>query len=211
MQPGWTLVNPAQQQALPVSSHFIMNIFQKLFGRKRKGASTNGNHSTASPDTIKTIEDNTEKLWKFIEETMVYYNSISCQCAFPRYRQIVSLDCVDYKKSFYSSETQGFIQHSRPYFNMIEGDNKQEDNSQFWTCKKCGSVYDYAYSGFSIYVNRGYLKIKEHKILDIGAEPLNPTPFFVGLFGHSYPDRALFKQVDFDTFSSYVRQTKNGY
>ena len=165
----------------------------------------------ASTDAIKTIEDNTEKLWKLIEEIMTYYNSISCQCAFPRYRQIVSLNCSDYQKSFYSSETQGFLQHSRLYFDIIEGDNKQEDNSQIWTCKKCRSVYDYAYSGFSIYVNRGYLKINEHKTIDIGAEPQTPMPFVVGLFGHSYPDRDLFKQVDLDAFSSYMRETKNGY
>ena len=77
----------------------------------------------ASENTIKTIEDNTVKLWKLIEETMAYYISISCQCAFSRYRQIISLDCSDYEKSFYSSETEGFLQHSRPYFNMTEGSN----------------------------------------------------------------------------------------
>ena len=163
----------------------------------------------ALENTIKTIEDNTEKLWKLIEETMAYFNSISCQCAFPRYRQIISLDCSDYEKSFYCSETEGFLQHSRPYFNMTEGSNKLEDNSQIWTCKKCGSAYDYARSDFSIYVSRGHLKIKEHKISDFGEAPQKSIPFVVGLFGHSYPDRKLFKQVDLDTFSSYMKATKH--
>ena len=186
-----------------------MNILQKIFGYKPTDSKSN--HTAASADTIKTIGDNTEKLWKLIGETMSYYNSISCQCAFPRYRQIVNLDCVDYGKSFYSSETQGFIQHSRRYFLMTEGGNKQEDNSQIWTCKKCGSRYDYAYSGFSIHVNRGFLKLIDHKTVDIGADPQTSIPFFVGLFGHSYPERNLFKEVDLEIFSTYIRKTKNGY
>jgi hypothetical protein len=183
-----------------------MSIIQKLFGCKSPDDMPK--QTMASAERIKTIQEATEKLWKLIEETMAYYNSTSCPCAFPRYRQIVSIDCVDYKQSFYSSETEGFLQHSQPYFDMTEGNKKNEDNSQIWTCKKCGSVYDYAYSGFSIYVNRGYLKIKEHKTADIGAEPQTPIRFVVGLFGHSYPARELFKQVDLYSFGEYMRESK---
>lgn len=85
----------------------------------------------------------------------------------PRYKQIVSLECREFRKSFYSSETQVFLQRSYRYFDMTEGGNKDEDNSQVWACKKCGCVYDYTYSGFSINVNRGYLKIKKHKAVNI--------------------------------------------
>ncbi|ULQ57132.1 hypothetical protein KJS94_02835 [Flavihumibacter rivuli] len=187
----------------------MMNILHKMFGHKP--TITKQTQRTASVETLPTIQDNAEKLWKCIEEIITFYNDISCQCAFPRYRQIISLDCVEYGKSFYSSETQGFIQLSRPYFDITEGYNKEEDNSQIWTCKKCGSTYDYAYSGFSIYVNRGYLKIKEHKSPDIGAPTQSKIPFYVGLFGHSYPERALFKEVDLGTFRSYMLETITGY
>lgn len=152
------------------------------------------------------IQINTKLLWKLIEETLEYYNSISCPCAFPRYRQYVGIDCIDYHGSFYMSETEGFIHHSAKYFNIKDipaVDN--ENTSRIWECRKCKTKFLFGWSDFSIAVNRSYLKLTDHKVEDIGSKPGLPTPFFVGLFGHKYPNKELFQQLAFDHFRDYLR------
>ncbi len=47
----------------------------------------------------------------------------------------------------------------------------KEAYNELWCCNKCGSLYDYGWSDFSIHVNRAFLKIKELKTTDAGAAP----------------------------------------
>lgn len=107
------------------------------------------------------------------------------------------------------SETEGFIQFSGDCFDGKVVDKGDECYKAIYTCKTCGSTYISAWSDFSIRVSRTYLKPTELKAKQIGADPEQPIPFFVGLFGHSYPDRAEFKHVDFDTFKNYIQALKN--
>lgn len=164
------------------------------------------------PNNLSTeneIQKNTELLWRMINETLQYYNSVSCQCAFPRYRQYISIDCSDYHGSFYMSETEGFIHHSSKYFQIqdIPATNN-ECTSQLWECKKCKSQFLLGWSDFSIVVNRTYLKPVELKADIVGAEAIHPIPFVVGLFGHKYPNKDLFHAVDIDFLREYLRAPK---
>ena len=186
-----------------------MNILQKIFGGKT--SSIQPIQTQVSQDEIKSLEEDTTKLWNLIEETLIYYDSISCQCAFPRFRQYTSVDLSDYHATFYMSETEGFIHHCRPYFNVQKVDKGQECSRAIYTCKKCNSTYDLAWSDFSIRVNRSFLKLKKLKVIEVGAKEKTPIPFFIGLFGHSLPDPKLFERVDYETFKSYIRETKNGH
>jgi hypothetical protein len=70
-----------------------MSFFKKLFGSSAAPA-----QATISREANeKRIRENTDQLWKFIEELLVDFNNQSCQCAFPRFRQIVGIDCVDHQ------------------------------------------------------------------------------------------------------------------
>jgi len=189
--------------------NFMMNIFKKLFGSPAVLAQTKtAKQEQARQDNIKRINDNTDKLWKFIEEALLFYNEKSCQCAFPRFRQIVSIDCVDTRSSFYASETEGFISIGKKYFTSIKLDSGPEAQNELWTCNKCGSVYAFGWADFSIEVNRTFLKIQELKTTDIGAEPTLPIPLFVGIFGHKFPGKDQLIPVDFETFKNYITALK---
>ncbi len=161
-----------------------------------------------SPDAVQQIQDNANKLWKLLEETLSYYDSVACACAFPRFHQYVRIDCVDYGASFYMSETEGFIYHAQKYFDVQPLGKGGEVNNAIYTCKKCKSTYDYGWADFSIHVNRTVLKLQELKTETIGAEAKTPIPFVVGLFGHKYPERSLFDMVSLEVFSTYIRELK---
>ena len=182
-----------------------MNIFRKLLGQSNTSVQPNQNHE----EHIQRIKENTGKLWKFIEETLEFYNIQSCQCAFPRFRQVVSIDCTDTSKSFYCSETEGFISHAKTYFTVSKTETGAEAYNELWRCNKRGSLSDYGWSDFSIHVNRAFLKIKELKTSNIGAAPQLPIPLFIGIFGHSFPGKDQLIPVDFDTFKAYITEMKS--
>ncbi len=177
-----------------------MNIFKKLFGSSNVQAQP----TISREENEKRIRENTDQLWKFIEEVLVDFNNQSCQCAFPRFRQIVSINCVDYHKSFYCSETEGFIDRARNYFTITKTETGPEAYNEVWCCNKCGSLYDFGWSDFSIHVSRAFLKNTELKTTDIGAEPQLPIPLYVGIFGHTFPGKDQLIPVDFDTFKKYI-------
>lgn len=185
-----------------------MNLLQKIFGQKRPDKRTN--EPVSQPRTVEQIHEDTNRLWTMLRETVEYYKSLSCPCAFPRFIQYTSIDCDETHNSFYMSETEGFIQSSGDCFVSKEIDKGDECYKAIYTCKICGSTYIKAWSDFSIRVDRTYMKPIQLKAQQIGAETEMPIPFFVGLFGHSSPDRAGFKHVDYDTFKSYIRALKNG-
>lgn len=183
-----------------------MNILQKVF--TKKNILEWPSKKKAREQAYRAIQDSANKLWNQVEETMKYYNEVSCPCAFPRFRQFTSIDCTDYGASFYMSETEGFIRYARPYFDIQEVEKGMECYRAVYTCKKCGSTFDAGWSDFSIHVSRMFLKPITLTATQVGADIKNPIPFFVGLFGHKYPERSLFEKVDFETFTSYIRELR---
>jgi len=151
------------------------------------------------------IQMQADKLWNLIEETLVYYNTVACQCAFPRFRQYVGIDCSDTGDSYYVSETETFISCSKKYFNIeqltpIRGG---ENSIAIYTCKKCSTTFEFGWSDFSIHVDRSYLTLKDKKVDDIGADIQTQIPVLLGPFGHSYPVNA-FDKVDLETLKEYM-------
>lgn len=152
------------------------------------------------------IQNKANQLWEVFKEILLIYNQGGCQCQYPRYHQYVEIDCVDYRGNFYMSETEGLVANSEPYFNIEEVNEKPNDRK--YTCKKCGSVYEYNWQDFSIHVDRSYLKIRDKKVGDIGAPPQKPIPFYVGMFGHKLAPREDFLLVDLETFRNYLLERK---
>ena len=177
-----------------------MTILQKLFKKK----------PAPGTRTVEQIQADANRLWVLFNETIDYYNSVACPCAFPRFSQYTSIDCVDTGSSFYMSETEGFIQNSAECFDVQEVDKGNECYRAVLTCKTCGSTWMKAWSDFSIHVDRNYLKPIEIKAVQIGADPETPIPFVVGLFGHKYPDRSGFDLVSFERFKHYIQALKQG-
>jgi len=147
-----------------------------------------------------------------IENILEFYDSHSCQCAFPRFRQYTSIDSADTGNSFYVNETEAFIDNCGKYFDIkkMTPERGGECYLSMYTCKKCGSIFEYGWSDFSIHISRSYLKLKEKKVNDIGAEPINPIPVFVGPMGHSYLENAFVKK-DLEELTQYLQEIKNGY
>ncbi|MFL9481951.1 hypothetical protein ACI6Q2_04180 [Chitinophagaceae bacterium LWZ2-11] len=183
-----------------------MNFLRKILSLENKARTLEV--STESQERITAIQNSVEELWKLPEETLGYYTAIACQCAFPRFRQYAGISCTDTRNVFMVSETEGFIHHAEKYFDKQAVAADQENYKAIYTCKKCGSVYDFAYSEFSIAISRTVLKIRELKASQIGADIETVLLFNVGLFGYSYPSRDLFKLVDLETFATYIREVK---
>jgi hypothetical protein len=179
-----------------------MNLLQKIFGRKKTAIASQPDERT------RLIQETTDKLWKVLEDSLAFYNSVACQCAFPRFHQYTQVNCTDTRSSFYMSETEGFIHYSRNLFEVVEIEKTTDAYNAIYTCKKCRSTYDYGWSDFSISVDRAYLKPKQILIPQVGANALEPIPFAVGLFGHKLPDRDLFEKMEVEEFARYLTELK---
>lgn len=155
------------------------------------------------------VQADANRLWQLLADTIKYYNTVACPCAFPRFFQYTTIDCVDTGSSFYMSETEGFIQAATEYYEVQKLDQGPEAANSIFTCKVCSSTFNWGWSDFSIHVNRSFLKPITLKATQKGADPEFPTPYFVGPFGHALPDRSAYKWVDFDTFKSYIQSLKN--
>ena len=177
-----------------------MGIFKKLFGKEK----------AVSREAL--IHAETDRLWLLIKETLAYYDTIACPCAFPRFIQYASIDCVGTGMglSFYMSETEGFIHHCGPYYNIQQVDKENENYRAIYTCKKCSSTFICGWQDLSIHVDRTYLKPTEIKIAAIGAGIKTPVPYVVGLFGHRLPPQNDFVKLDLGSFKEYISELKNG-
>jgi RNA polymerase subunit RPABC4/transcription elongation factor Spt4 len=132
------------------------------------------------------------------------YHEHACQCAYPRYRQLMAIDCVDWGKSFSCYETELLIELSKPYFNW-SANNLNPDNT--WICKTCGSTYSYEWQDFSISVNRQTVKIVELKTKELGKQAMKPIPLFLGLSGHSFPPATEIRQAFYPEFEDYLKES----
>ncbi len=176
-----------------------------MFGQKQIKRKPDNKDSISFENEIR---ENTNQLWQLLRDTVAYYNSIACPCAFPRFIQYTSIDCSDTHNSYYVSETEGFIQASVKCFNIEYMDKGDECQRAIYTCKTCGSTYLNAWSDFSIIVSRTYLKPIKITANQIGADAVQPIPLFVGLYGHSIPDVSNFRRVGLEEFKGYIQALK---
>ncbi|MDY3317389.1 hypothetical protein PG630_08730 [Riemerella anatipestifer] len=145
-----------------------------------------------------------KKIDVLLDNALQKYNSKSCQCAFPRFIQIVSIDCFDYGQSFKSYETEILIKKSRKFFDSEKFENKQECHSEKWNCKKCNSEFELYWSDLSIALDRTTLKPINIKVKSIGKESIVPIPLYKGLYGYSYPPKTEIINVNIDEFENYI-------
>ena len=79
-----------------------------------------------------------------------------------------------------------------------------ENYSEKWTCKRCQSEFTLNWRDLSLQVDRDVLKLHQLNAPPIGKEPLTPIPFYVGLYGHSYPSHEEIQPVSFESFKCYI-------
>ncbi len=132
------------------------------------------------------------------------YTSESCQCAYPRYQQLIGIDCTSSENSFVCYDTEILINLSKPYFNIETSQLSDESTNETWRCKKCGSTYEYGWSDLSIHVERQKLKLTNLTTISVGKAIKRPIPLYLGLAGHSYPSKTEMIPVDFREFENYI-------
>jgi len=132
------------------------------------------------------------------------YYSTACQCAYPRFQQIIGIDMSGTRHSFKCFDTELLIDASKIYFDIEKSKFSDENINKKWICKICGSTYEYGWSDFSIHVERQKLKLTELKVVEIGKPALKPIPIYLGLKGHSYPSQTEIIGVDFEEFEKYM-------
>ncbi len=132
------------------------------------------------------------------------YNYKYCQCSYPRFIQIVSIDCFEYGHSFKSIETELLIEKSLNYFERKAIEKTGECHSETWKCKKCNSEYELSWSDMSIALDRQTLKPKNIKAKIIGKKNETPIPLYKGLVGYSYPSKSEIVNVEYETFEKYI-------
>ena len=147
-----------------------------------------------------------EQVKTLFTASLALYNTDGCACAYPRYQQLIGIDCRDYGSLFRCYDTELLIGMSRAYFIVEKSDRTDENTNEKWICKHCGSVYEYGWSDFSIYVERQKLELVSLSISPKGKPAIDPTPLFLGLIGHSYPSQSDIAPVDFETFEKYMTE-----
>ena len=150
-----------------------------------------------------TFEEAYEKVRQLFVKRLEEYQQVSCQCAFPRYRQILGIDCVDMTGSFSCYETEMLIELSKPYFNWS---NDNYHINPEWICKKCGSTYAYEWQDFSISVSRQTIKITNLNTTLLGRPTLKPVPLYLGLSGHAFPPETEVKRATYEELEAYINE-----
>ncbi|HNX88872.1 MAG TPA: hypothetical protein PKH58_07300 [Paludibacteraceae bacterium] len=178
-----------------------MRIFDKIF---RSG-------SKAKVLTVEEVEKRSielkvkhEKAKQAVKTALENYNEISCQCAYPRFQQLIGIDCAKTRDSFKCLDTDLLISISKEYFDISDSTLTDENTNAKWICKKCGSTYEYGWSDFSIYVERQKLELVDLKVELTGKATRKPIPLYLGLIGHSHPSKAEMTSVEFDDFEKYI-------
>ena len=178
-----------------------MRIFDKIF---RSG-------SKAKVLTVEEVEKRSidlkvkhEKAKQAVKTALENYNEISCQCAYPRFQQLIGIDCAKTRDSFKCLDTDLLISISKEYFDISDSTLTDEKTKAKWICKKCGSTYEYGWSDFSIYVERQKLELVDLKVELTGKATRKPIPLYLGLIGHSHTSKAEMTSVEFDDFEKYI-------
>jgi hypothetical protein len=145
-----------------------------------------------------------ELIIELFKSAFEIYNSDLCPCAYPRFRQIIGINCSDTNDSFQCFETEILISLAKPGFNVEKSELTNERLNEKWVCKKCESVYEYGWSDFSIAVSRQKLKLIKLKAAEIGKPAFKSIPLYLGLMGHSYPPENQIFKVEFEKFRKYI-------
>jgi hypothetical protein len=132
------------------------------------------------------------------------YNIDACQCTYPRFQQLVGIDCSGTGNVFKCYDTDLLIDLSRTYFNIETSMLNGECRNEKWTCKICNSTYEYGWSDFSIQIERQKLKLTYLTTQSKGKEAILPIPLHLGLIGYSYPSRSEMDYVNFADFENYM-------
>ncbi len=147
-----------------------------------------------------------EQVKNLFSTSLSKYNIENCQCAYPRFQQIIGIDCSNTGHSFKCHDTDLLISMSNVYFDISNSGLTDEVTNEKWICKKCGSTYEYGWSDFSIYVERQKLKLINLSTQLIGQPTFMPVPLYLGLSGHSYPPRSEITSVTFEEFENYMSE-----
>ncbi len=182
-----------------------MGIFDKLFKSTETETKRHLNDSEIEQRN-KAFMVKFEQVKELFNDSLNIYNSQDCQCAFPRFQQIISIDCSNTGNSFKCYDTDLLISMSKNYFDITESSLKDEVTNEKWICKRCGSSYEFGWSDFSIYVERQKLKLVDLKTELIGLSTIKPIPLYLGLAGHSYPSKEEITSVSFDKFRQYMTE-----
>lgn len=184
-----------------------MGIFDKLFGKpKAKSFFDKYEDKDKTQNNFNDLSLKHIKVKELYEAAFEMYYSTSCQCAFPRYQQIVGIDCFNFSSSFKCFDAEMLIGFSRPYFYIEKSDMKDEIKNEKWICKRCSSTYEYGWQDLSIAVEREKLALTELKLNSIGKPVLKPIPIYIGLRGHSYPSKSEITKVEYDEFKRYLME-----
>jgi hypothetical protein len=185
-----------------------MGLFDKLFNR-RTAIQSDTNKYLIDSEIKHSNEDfkvKFEHVKNLFTQSLGIYNRENCQCSYPRFQQIIGIDCSDTGNSFKCHDTDLLISMSNVYFDISNSDLTDENTNEKWICKKCGSTYEYGWSDFSIYVERQKLKLIDLNTELIGLATTKPIPLYLGLAGHSYPSREEITSVSFDEFEKYMTE-----
>jgi hypothetical protein len=185
-----------------------MKFLDKIFRRKKTEPKVEKKYITGEEleQYNKDFMVRFEKVKNLFASSLELYNSDGCPCAYPRYQQIIGIDCRDSGDSFKCYETDLLIGMSKKYFTVEKSELNDENTNEKWTCKKCGSTYEYGWSDFSISVDREKVKLVQLKANSKGKPVIVPIPLYLGLMGHSYPPQTAMAPVDFETFEMYMTE-----
>ncbi|GAB4427086.1 MAG: hypothetical protein OHK0039_45300 [Bacteroidia bacterium] len=141
-----------------------------------------------------------EELLNDMRSVLAVYRAVACPCAFPRFRQVVAIDCVDWGGAFFCYETEGLIAVAREGYAI--GDDT--GYGSVWTCETCGSVFQQAWQDFSIHISRSTLKPVQLLVADLGAAAETPMRLSRGFAGHSHPPASLAVQVSPEEIKTWL-------
>ncbi len=182
-----------------------MGLFDKLF-RSNKAETKKYLSDYEIKEKNEEFMERFEQVRNLFNDSLNIYNSHNCQCAFPRFQQIIGIDCTDTGNSFKCHDTDLLISMTKDRFDITNSKLTDEVTNENWVCKKCGSTYEYGWSDFSIYVERRKLQLMDLKTGLKGLPAIKPIPLYLGLAGHSYPSRQEITSVSFDVFKKYMTE-----
>ena len=189
-----------------------MSFFDKFFRRKdNKKYKADRKRNKSNMLLNDDWKPRQNKAVKLFEKALENYNQISCMCAFPRFQQIISIDCNNYGDSFKCFDTDILITYSKKYFEKSASKLNDEKINEKWTCKKCGSIYEYGWSNFRLenkkddhQFERQKLELTTLKTELTGKKVKKPIPLYTGLVGYSFPSKSEIAAVDYEEFKKYL-------
>ena len=148
-----------------------------------------------------------EQIRTLFEQVLARYQARACPCAYPRFRQLAEVDCSKTGDSYTCHDTELLISMAKPGFEVRKTESNEDAVTQQWTCKTCGSVYDFGWSDFSIAIDRSRLRVVDLNVREVGLPAKQPQPVYLGVMGHSLPGPGEVEQVDYEVFADYMLES----